>query len=170
MQFVVSWPLRAIFLLGVSLVASAAKAQFTDREERPGPGHWRLVAAPATLHFRYSEEHRNAWALGVERQRSDDWLAGASFFRNSFGQPCGYVYAGKRFGSLFDQPQLFAQASAGMIYGYRGKYESKLPLNVNGFAPGALVSVGWQFTPRYGMAVHLLGDAGLMLQLAVDLR
>jgi len=57
-----------------------------------------------------------------------------------------------------------------MIYGYRGKYESKLPLNVNGFAPGALVSVGWQFTPRYGMAVHLLGDAGLMLQLAVDLR
>jgi hypothetical protein len=41
---------------------------------------------------------------------------------------------------------------------------------VNGFSPGALVSMGWQFERRASAAVHLLGDAGLMLQLSWDLR
>lgn len=171
MQFFRLRPFGAILLSGMTfLTAPAAQAQLAGASDLLGPGHWRLLWGPATVHFRYSEEHRNAWALGVERQRTDDWLAGGSFFRNSFGQPCAYVYVGKRFGDLFGQPRLFAQASGGVIYGYRGKYETKLPLNVNGFAPGALVTVGWKLTPQSSVAAHLLGDAGMMLQLAYDLR
>lgn len=135
-----------------------------------GGGHWRLALSPFSLHFSNNPEHRYVWAVGVERQRSDDWLAGASFFRNSFGQPSAYVYLGKRFPALLDKPQLFGQVSAGMLYGYKGAYKDKVPLNVHGFSPGLLVSAGWQFTPRVSATAHMLGTAGLMVQLAYELN
>ena len=142
----------------------------TDWQAWQDSGQWRFVVAPFSLHFRYSEEHRYVWAVGIENQRSDHWIAGASFFRNSFGQPSGYVYLGKRFPSLFDQPQLFGQLSAGVMYGYRGAYQRKVPANYQGFSPGALVSMGWQFTPRVAVTAHMLGDAGMMLQLSYELN
>lgn len=135
-----------------------------------GQGHWRVAASPFSHHFRKSAEHRDVWAVGGEWQRSDDWLAGASYFSNSFGQPSAYLYVGKRWPKLFGQEQLFAQASAGLLYGYRGPYEDKVPLNNNGFSPGALVGLGWQFNKNFSVTAHMLGDAGVMFQLAYDLR
>lgn len=135
-----------------------------------GDGYWRVAVSPFSQHFRYSAEHRYVWAAGGEWQRSDDWLAGGSYFRNSFGQPSAYLYVGKRWPGLLGEPRLFAQASAGMLYGYRGKYESKVPLNYKGFSPGALIGLGWQFNPHFSVTGHMLGDAGLMIQLSYDLR
>lgn len=139
-----------------------------DLEAWQGPGHWRVAFVPYAPHFRPSDEHTNVWAIGLERQVDDDWLAGATLFRNSFGQPSAYAYIGHRSTGLADTPPLFFQWSAGLMYGYRGKYEDKVPLNVAGFAPGALIGLGWQFDKRISATVHLLGDAGLALQLAVD--
>lgn len=136
-----------------------------------GPGHWRLVVSPYTLHWRPSDEHRRVWALGAERQRSDNWLAGASYFRNSFGQPSAYLYVGKRYPAVWaQQPQLFVQWSAGLLYGYRGAFKDKVPFNRNGFSPGALASVGWAFDNGASVAAHFLGDAGVMFQLSINLR
>jgi hypothetical protein len=143
-------------------------AQADDDNSLLGPGQWRALASPFSLHFRYNPKHKYVWAIGVERQRSDDWLAGASYFSNSFGQPSSYVYIGKRYPALFGQPQLFGQWSAGVLYGYRGEFKNKVPLNYNGFSPGALVSLGWQFNKRTSATVHMLGDAGAMVQLAYD--
>jgi len=126
------------------------------------------VVSPYTLHFRPSEEHKTVWAIGVERQRDDGWLAGATYFRNSFGQPSGYLYVGQRYRGLFDRPPLYFQWSAGLMYGYKDKYEDKVPLNSNGFAPGAVASLGWQFDRHFSAQLNLLGDAGLMLQLSYD--
>lgn len=143
----------------------------TDGAAWNGEGYWRAAFAPVAPHFRYSPEHRHVWALAVERQRPDNWLAGLSLFRNSFGQPSAYAYVGRRFTDLVDsQPQFFAQASAGILYGYKGAYKNKVALNVSGFAPGALVGVGWQFNREAAVTVHLLGDAALMLQLSWDFR
>jgi hypothetical protein len=152
------------------LAAAPGAARADDADGLLGPGHWRLVASPFSQHFRYSGEHRYVWALGVERQRDDDWLGGASYFSNSFGQPSAYLYAGKRFTTLFGEPQLYAQATAGLMYGYRGKYQHKVPLNHNGYSPGAVVSLGWQVDSRFSATAHLLGDAAIMLQLAYELR
>lgn len=154
------------------LASGVARAdEATPLAERlMGKGHWRLAVSPYTHHFRYSDEHRYVWAFGLEWQRTDDWLAGASYFSNSFGQRSAYVYAGKRWNDLFGQPRLFGQASAGMLYGYRGKFEDKVPLNYRGYAPGALISMGWQFDKHSAVTGHLLGDAGVMLQLSYDLR
>ncbi len=133
------------------------------------PGHWRVLASPYTYHWRYSAEHRHVYALGAERQYDDLWLAGASYFSNSFGQPSAYVYIGHRNEGLMESP-LFFQWSVGVIYGYVGRFKNKVPLNYGGFAPGALVSLGWQFNAQTSVAVHALGDAGVMLQLAYDFR
>ena len=108
--------------------------------------------------------------MAIERQRPDDWLAGFSLFRKSFGQPSAYAYVGKRFNRLWDVEPLFFQASAGVLYGYAGKYKNKVALNVAGFAPGGLVGLGWKFNDQSAATLHLLGDAAVMLQLSCDFK
>ena len=132
--------------------------------------HWRALVAPYAPHIRPSNEHSDVWAIGLERQRADNWLAGGSFFSNSFGQPSGYLYLGKRFPSLMGHPQLFGQLSGGLMYGYRGKYQNKVPFNHNGFSPGALASIGWQFNREVSLTVHAVGDAAVMFQFGWDFR
>ncbi|MDO8419685.1 MAG: hypothetical protein Q7S90_06585 [Rubrivivax sp.] len=134
-----------------------------------GPGRWRILVSPWAPHYRYSIEHQRVWALGLERRLANDWLAGAAYFRNSFGQPSGYAYLGRRSMGLLGTESLFFQWSAGVLYGYRGEFKDKVPLNFHGFAPGALVTLGWQFGRHSSVAVHALGDAGLMFQFAYDL-
>lgn len=145
-------------------------ASVTDGEAWQGDGHWRVALAPYAPHFRYSAEHRRVWALAVERQRADNWLAGLSYFRNSFGQPSAYAYIGHRSDKVFGQDPLYFQWSAGVLYGYKGAYKNKVALNVSGFAPGALVGLGWQFNKQSAVTLHLLGDAAMMLQLSHDFR
>lgn len=145
-------------------------AEATDPEAWRGEGHWRAAIAPAAPHFRPSAQHRRVVAVAVERQRPDDWLAGFSFFRNSFGQPSAYAYLGRRHPGLLGRDPLFFQWSAGILYGYKGEFKDKVALNVGGFAPGALVGLGWQFNRETSATVHLLGDAALMFQFSYDFR
>ncbi len=128
---------------------------------------WRLVGSPYTYHFSNDPDHEAVYAIGLERQRSDKWFWGGTYFSNSFGQPSVYLYFGQRYGKLFDVDQLFAQWSAGLLYGYKEPYEDKVPFNYNGFSPGAVFSLGWQFTREFSMQANLLGTAALMIQLSL---
>lgn len=149
---------------------SATWSRVTDMAAWRDGGHWRVLASPYTLHWRPSPEHRSVYALGLEWQAQDRWLAGSSLFRNSFGQPSAYVYLGKRTDDVLQTPNLFFQWSAGVLYGYRGEFAHKVPLNFHGFAPGAVVSLGWRFDRQMSVTAHALGDAGVMFQLAYDWR
>jgi hypothetical protein len=149
-------------------VVASALVRASRLEAWRGPGHWRLTVSPFTHHWRYSEEHQSVYAVGVERQYDDRWLLGGSLFSNSFGQPSAYAYVGRRSDGLLGEPSLFFQWSVGVLYGYVGKYQNKVPLNVGGFSPGALVSLGWQARRDWSLTVHALGDAGVMLQIAHD--
>jgi hypothetical protein len=131
---------------------------------------WRLVGSPYTYHFSNDPDHEAVYAIGLERQRSDKWFWGGTYFSNSFGQPSVYLYAGQRYGKLFDVDQLFAQWSAGLLYGYKEPYEDKVPFNYNGLSPGAVFSLGWQFTRDFSMQANLLGAAALMIQVSIDFR
>jgi len=142
----------------------------TDMDAWRGDGFWRAAVAPYAPHFRFSEEHRAVYAVAIERQRPDGWLAGLSPFRNSFGQPSAYAYVGKRVPNLFEVEALYFQWSVGILYGYKGKFKDKVPLNVGGFSPGALVGLGWQFNRQTSATVHLLGDAAMMFQFSYDFR
>jgi hypothetical protein len=135
-----------------------------------GPAHWRAAVAPLTVHFRPDDEHEYVWAIGLERVWADEWLAGGSFFSNSFGQDSGYLYVGRTYPGLFDRPQLYWQWTAGLMYGYRGAYEDKVPFNNNGFSPGAVLAIGWRLSDQTAAQINLLGTSALMLQLSHDFK
>jgi hypothetical protein len=171
-------PTGAFFALVVMVFAAllqpnAALAQSGSWFSPPdfsGENHWRLALSPYTWHHNFSEEHQPVYAIASERQYDNGWLYGGSYFRNSFGQPSGYAYLGKRYDKVWSSKPLFLQWSAGLLYGYRGKFEDKVPFNHNGFSPGVLLSAGWQFNRQISVQVNTLGDAGLMFQLSYDWR
>jgi len=146
---------------------SAMAAEAAGDTQETG-AFWRLTFSPVAVHYHYEPTHRNVWGFGVERQSPDDWLAGLAYFRNSFGQPSGFVYVGKRFPGLLGKEQAFGQLSGGILYGYRGEYKDEVPYNHNGFSPGAVASLGWQFDRNRAVTLHFLGTAALMLQLSYD--
>ena len=131
---------------------------------------WRVMASPYTYHWSKDPDHRDVYMVGLERQGTDNVVWGGSYFRNSFGQPSGYLYGGKRYDNIFSQNKLFAQWTVGLLYGYKEPYQDKVPLNHNGFSPGAVFSLGWQFTPMWSAQVNVLGNSALMFQFSADFK
>jgi len=132
--------------------------------DNDAPNHWRIAFSPYTRHWRYNAEHRYVWAIAIERVLPDGWFVGTSFFKNSFGQPSNYVYVGRKHEGMLGVAPLFVAWSGGLMYGYTGKYQSKVPLNLGGYSPALLLSAGWQFDRRTSTQLNLLGDAAVMWQ------
>ena len=169
----------AALLLAGSLSAAAPTAQAqadgggvaeapTDDGVAEFVDHWRLIASPYAYHYTRKPEHRPIYMLGLEWQRSDGWVWGGAYFSNSFGQPSSFAYFGRRYAHFSSYDKLFAQWSIGVLYGYKPPYENEVPLNVNGFSPGAVLSLGWQFTPQFSMQLNQVGTAGIMFQASID--
>jgi len=149
-------------------VASVAPPS-TDAADANAPTqpYWRVMGSPTTYHYHYSPEHRHVYMLGLERQYPGGLVMGGTWFRNSFGQPSAYVYAGRRFIDP-DYPKYFVQVTGGVLYGYKPPYQNKVPLNHDGFSPGAVLSTGWQITPRWSTQLDFLGNSAVMLQFSAD--
>ena len=131
-----------------------------------GQARYELFASPYTHHWSHDTDHRPVVALAVNRHLASDRFCGLSLFRNSFGQPSAYLYAGKRWNEpIAGWPQLYAQVSAGVIYGYVGRYKNKVPGNVAGFSPAIVPAVGYRFTHKLGAEVQILGTAAVMFGL-----
>ncbi len=130
-----------------------------------------LMVAPYSAHFHPSDEHEHVWLVGLERERANGSIAGAAFFSNSFGQESGYFFPwGEIYRNVLDTPQLYVKWTAGMLYGYTGRYEHKVPLNYNGFSPAIVPALGWEFSGRQQIQLNLLGLNGMMLQFTVPLK
>jgi hypothetical protein len=171
-------PLQAACVSAVCCVAGgslsgAAQARAEEEHgllEVAAPGFWRSTVGPYTVHLHQKAEYRYVWAVGVERQRDDLWLYGLSYFSNSFGQDSGYLYLGRQYPALFDEPKLFFQWTAGVLYGYKGAFANRVPLNTDGFSPGVVISLGWQFDEDYAVQLNKVGTSGLMLQFSYNWR
>ena len=137
------------------VAAEGGSAPETDKR-------WDLTLSPYTLHYSDSGEHKPVVLASLDRAVSGNRFCGMSLFSNSFGQPTTYVYAGQRWDAWLGQPQWFVKVTAGILYGYVGKYKDKVPLNYNGFSPAIIPSLGYAFTPRDSAQVMILGNAGLM--------
>ncbi len=130
-----------------------------------------LIASPYASHFHPSDEHEYVWLVGVERERADGAIAGAAYFSNSFGQESTYIFPwGEIYRNVFDQPQMYVKWTAGLLYGYRGKYEDKVPFNHGGFSPAIVPALGWEFSTKQQVQVNLLGLNGIMLQFTQPLK
>jgi hypothetical protein len=129
-----------------------------------------VMYSPYTMHYTRSDEHRYVWLVGLERERADQRLSGITYFSNSFGQPSTFIYPwGKVYRHVGGIEGLYAKWSAGLMYGYVGQYKNKVPLNVNGFSPAIIPSLGYELH-GVGAQLNVLGTAGLMLQFNIPLN
>jgi len=128
----------------------------------------RLMTSPYTYHFSEDPNHKYVYMIGLERQRSDGFTVGGTFFRNSFGQPSTYLYIGQRFDRLGGVERAFAQITGGLLYGYKDPYQNKVPFNHRGYSPGLVPSIGWQFTRTYSAQIDVLGNSAVMFQFSAE--
>lgn len=150
----------------LSLLAFPVFAQQADTQ----PWHYSIKLSPWTLHWNEDPEHAQVWLAGLERQNPQRAVQGVSVFNNSFGQPSLFLYPwGQVYRPVRSAEQAYVKWAAGLLYGYRGRYERKVPLNQNGFSPGLILGLGWDIHPRYQVQLNLLGASAVMLTLYAHL-
>lgn len=126
-----------------------------------------VQGAPGAIHYNSSPEHKgNGWLIGVEWQAQSNWLAGAAYFNNSFGQKCEYFYGGKAW--PIGSSGVYVKLTGGLLLGYKDPYEDKIPFNNNGVAPGVIPALGYK-KERFNVQLNVLGTAGLMITVGYDL-
>ena len=155
---------RFIFTALFATATSAALANpvcpgFNDQED---PGH-HIFISPFTHHWTRDSKHKQVIAASLTRDLPNDRRCGAALFRNSFGQPSAYVFTGWDLPSLSKvHDRLYGFVTAGILYGYVGEYKRKVPLNVGGFSPAVVPTLGVRFTRQTSAEVHVLGTAAVM--------
>jgi len=164
--------LKSLLLCVVPLALSAPPGLAADAAKEPaGSGRVIMVqGAPGVVHFNSSDEHaKHSWLLGAEWIDDSRWLGGYSYFNNSFGQKCHYLYAGRWWQLSSSSPKNFwcAKLTGGVLYGYKEPYEDKVPFNHNGWSPGVIPGLGYKMN-RWNVQLNLTGP-GLMMTVGYDL-
>lgn len=146
-----SWPAR---LLVLALMVSDGSLVQADE------ARYLLQTSVYTTHYNPKPEHNNKQELvALEYARDDDWLVGGTTFLNSFGQRSVYAYVGREFDL---SGPFYSKLTGGLLHGYRGEYQDKIPLNQLGVAPGLIPSVGVR-AGAFSAEVVFLGAAALMV-------
>jgi hypothetical protein len=175
--------LRTLVVLTMALLtASAALAQapaapadrswddFKAAWDAPEP--WRtdrfyFQTSVATVHFSSDPDHDNTQDLIYGEWRmpyywlGGQWFAGLSFFDNSFGQSSQFVFGGLLWRPVEKAPELYFKLAAGVLHGYTGEFENKVPFNNNGYSPGIVPGVGYCYK-RFCGEMILFGTAGVL--------
>ena len=122
-----------------------------------------------THHFSYDPAHVDKQKLILgEWNITEQWLVGASFFDNSFGQPTHYIYGGWRWRPFEQLQPFYVKLSAGLVHGYKDPYQDKIPFNHSGVAPAIVPSVGYCFN-RFCSELILFGGAGMLITVGVTI-
>ncbi len=150
----------------------AAQASAASAWDAPEP--WRtdrfyLETSVYTKHFHYDAAHDDHQHLILgEWNITEEWLVGAGVFDNSFGQASQYVYGGFRFRPFASLQPLYLKLSAGLVHGYTGQYQNKIPYNSSGIAPVIVPSVGYCFN-RFCSELVIFGTAGALVTFGVTI-
>ncbi|OGU13402.1 MAG: hypothetical protein A2076_17285 [Geobacteraceae bacterium GWC2_53_11] len=128
-----------------------------------------LSFAPYIYHYNHGRNYNaSPWYTGLEWESAKRWELGAAYFSNSYNQPCGYVYGGKRFIAGSPDNHLFLKITAGAILGYVHPYESKIPVNKDGIGLGIIPAVGYKYK-RVTTQIAVLSMSGLMVNFGYDI-
>ena len=147
----------------------AAGASAWDAPEPWRTDRFYLETSIYTRHFHYDPAHNNHQDLILgEWNITEEWLAGAALFKNSFGQPSQYVYGGYRLRPFENLQPLYIKFSAGLVHGYTGEYQGKIPFNGAGTAPVVVPSVGYCLN-RFCAEFVVFGAAGTLVTFGVTL-
>jgi hypothetical protein len=149
---------RLAFAVCASLPSLAA-AQDSPR--------WYFQTSYYTRHYSPDPRHLNDQRLvNFERLIGNDNLYGAAFFDNSFNQPSQYVYVGRRWRPFESAEIVHVKLTAGVLHGYKGEFQDKIPFNGRGIAPAILPAVGISGN-RFATEVVLFWTAGAMFTAGV---
>lgn len=160
----------AAILLSLPFVGAALAQQDNAVATTPA-NKLTLQFSPFTYHYSYDEEHRPVRMIGLEREKPAGKLDGVTFFTNSFGQNCVYVYPwGGVYHNFYGIGPLSFKWTAGLLYGYVDPYKNKVPMNYNGFSPGAVIAFEYQFQSGWSAQVDMLGTAALMFQVNMPFK
>jgi len=154
---------KVAILLLMTAAAPAAAADAAPRLDAL------TLTAGLGMHWRSSEDHTGVPVLGGLEARRDRHRAGLMLFNNSFGQFSQYYYYGRQWPLPGAEDAFHLKLTGGVIYGYVGEFEDKLPVNWNGVAPAIIPAIGWR-GDRIGLDAAVLGSAGLMLLVSYDIR
>ncbi|WP_300321312.1 hypothetical protein [Accumulibacter sp.] len=143
------------------------------------PEPWRtdrfyLQTSVASVHFHPDSEHDNSQSLVNPEWRLDKrWLAGqvlvgAATFENSYSQASWYAYGGLLWRPVDSVQPFYLKLTAGVLHGYRGQYQDKIPFNNSGYAPAILPAMGYCYN-RFCSELVLFGAAGMMLTVGMTL-
>lgn len=162
--------LNSIIIVAFLLAVEVCQAQQELKLDSDPAGNIVMVqGAPGMIHVNKNPEHvRYSWLVGVEWQHTSHWLAGYSYFNNSFGQKSQYIYGGYWWPIPAIGPNWYAKLTGGLLLGYKQPYEDKVPFNHKGKSPGAVPGLGYKMG-RFNAQLNLLGGAGLMLTVGYDL-
>lgn len=122
-----------------------------------------ITLSPYTVHWHPSEQHKPVVLAGIHQYVSADYFCGFSVFSNSFGQPSATVYVGKVWNNIWpSQPKVYGKVAAGLMYGYVGEFQHKVPLNYKGFSPLVVPTAGYRYNRQDSIELQLLGNSALM--------
>ena len=153
--------MKKLRLCALLLLAQSGAALAESALQAKDQGFWYLQTSVFTKHFSPDPDHNNNQdLLGLERNEASGWVYGAATFRNSFSQRSYYAYAGKRYQSA-NYP-LYLKLTGGLLEGYRGKYQDKIPLNRFGVAPVIIPSLGTYYGPVAAELVLLGANAAMI--------
>ena len=162
-------------LLALDAAPSTTPApQATAASAWDAPEPWRtdrfyLETSVYTKHFHYDPAHDNHQRLILgEWNITEQWLVGASEFDNSFGQASQYVYGGYRFRPFETLQPLYFKLSAGLVHGYTGQYQNKIPFNNSGIAPVIVPTVGYCLS-RFCSELVIFGAAGALVTFGITI-
>ncbi|HRE70104.1 hypothetical protein [Accumulibacter sp.] len=153
------------------------QADFKAAWSAPEP--WRtdrfyLQTSLASVHFHPDDAHDNSQVLINPEWRLDkQWLkgqllVGAATFDNSYSQATWYAYGGLLWRPVETVQPFYLKLTAGVIHGYRGEYQDKIPMNGSGYAPAIIPSMGYCYN-RFCSEVVLFGAAGMMWTVGMTL-
>lgn len=126
---------------------------------------WQLRASVYTTHFDSDPEHNDdSRLIGLDYypERWPGWLVGGATFRNSWDQRSAYLYFGRRF--ELPLPRLYAKLTGGVLYGWRGEHQDRIPLNQLGVAPAIIPALEVR-AGRFAGEFVVFGINGLMINL-----
>ncbi|EXI66834.1 MAG: hypothetical protein AW08_02421 [Candidatus Accumulibacter adjunctus] len=133
-----------------------------------------LQTSVYTKHFNSDDDHNNSQKLAYAEWRlpyrwlEGQVLVGGAYFDNSYDQPSQFVFAGLLWRPAESVPELYLKVAAGVVHGYKGEYQDKIPFNGSGYAPAIVPAVGYCYR-RLCSELVVFGTAGAMVTLGVTL-
>lgn len=160
--------LRKLIIWSIGCLASLIVAQPLQADVFTAGDRIQAYFAPYTFHYHPSPDHNPwPWFVGLEWESADRWEIGGDLFRNSFYQPCGYLYGGKRFIFGSEEQHLFFKLTAGGLFGYVQPYDQNIPVNSNGIGLGVIPAIGYKYK-RFSSQLAILGGSALMATFGYD--